>query len=71
VDVTDHVDTVNHIVYGQVSSFSWFFIGGEWVWVEGGGTGVPVFPSVYVGIGAALGAGMLAYLIRKRLVHRT
>jgi hypothetical protein len=61
-------DTTNHIVYGEVTSFSWFFIGGEWVWVDDGGSrGVPVFPSIYVGIVAALGAGILAYLVRRRL----
>jgi hypothetical protein len=37
----------------------------------GGGHSAPVFPSVYVGIGAALGAGILAYALRKRLAtHR-
>jgi len=36
----------------------------------GGASGVPVFPSLYVGIGAALGAGMLAYLLRRRLVRK-
>jgi hypothetical protein len=66
VDVTTSVDTVNHIVYGVASSFSWFFIGGEWVWVSS----VPVFPSVYIGIAAALGAGVLAYFVRRRLVKQ-
>jgi hypothetical protein len=33
-----------------------------------GGTGVPIFPSLYVGITAALAAGILAYVIRKRLL---
>jgi hypothetical protein len=28
--------------------------------VGAGGRGVPVFPSIYIGIGAALGAGILA-----------
>jgi Leucine-rich repeat (LRR) protein len=65
-DVTTTVDTVKHIVYGEVSSFSWFFIGGEWVWVPS----VPVFPSVYIGIGAALGVGILAYFVRRKLVHQ-
>ena len=32
-DVTTSVDTTNDIVYGQVQSLSWFFIGGQWVWV--------------------------------------
>ena len=33
----------------------------------GAATGVPVFPTMYIGIAAALGAGVLAYLIRRRL----
>jgi hypothetical protein len=33
----------------------------------GGGSGVPVFPSIYIGVGAALGAGVLAYFLRRRL----
>jgi len=50
------VDTTNHIVYGEVNSLSWFFIGGEWLWIDdGGGTRhAPAFPSLYLGIGAAL-----------------
>ena len=36
----------------------------------GGGGGVPVFPSVYVGIGAALSAGAVAYLISRRLARQ-
>jgi hypothetical protein len=32
-DVTTSIDTTNDIVYGQVPSLSWFFIGGQWVWV--------------------------------------
>jgi hypothetical protein len=68
-DVTTSVDTTNHIVYGQVDSLSWFFIGGEWVWIDDGGgpRHAPAFPSIY--IGAALGAGILAYLFRRRLAH--
>jgi len=68
VDVTTSVDTVNHIVYGEVSSFSWFFIGGQWV--EVAGAPVPVFPNIYIGIIAALGAGVLAYFVRKRLIYQ-
>jgi hypothetical protein len=36
----------------------------------GGGVGVPVFPSVYIGIAAALGAGVLAYFVRRRLIQQ-
>jgi hypothetical protein len=38
----------------------------------GGAHNAPVFPSIYVGIAAALGAGVLAYALRRRLAaHRT
>jgi hypothetical protein len=33
-------------------------------------TSLPVFPNVYIGIGAALGAGIVAYLLRRRLTVR-
>jgi hypothetical protein len=36
----------------------------------GGSHSAPVFPSIYFGIGAALGAGMLAYLVSRRLAAR-
>jgi len=68
-DVTTSVDTTNHIVYGEVTSFSWFFIGGEWVWVDEGAHNAPAFPNIYIGIGAALGAGVLAYFVRRRLIR--
>ena len=36
----------------------------------GSATGVPVFPTWYIGIIAALGAGVLAYLYRRRVLGR-
>jgi len=33
-------------------------------------TGVPVFPSTYVGLAAALGAGVIAYLLHRRVLGR-
>jgi len=36
---------------------------------SGSPRGVPVFPNIYVGISAALGAGVLAYLVRRRMVE--
>lgn len=69
VDRTTSVDTANNIVYGQASSLSWFFIGGQWVWIPSAGTGVPVFPSLYVGLATAFGAAIMAYLVRRRLAH--
>jgi len=32
-------------------------------------SGVPVFPSIYIGIAAAFGAGVIAYLIRMRVIR--
>jgi len=32
--------------------------------------GVPVFPNLYLGVIAAIGAGLLAYFIRRTLVHQ-
>ncbi|MCJ7522817.1 MAG: hypothetical protein MUP21_11490, partial [Dehalococcoidia bacterium] len=29
---------------------------------------VPVFPNIYIGMAAAFGAGVIAYLIRKRVI---
>jgi len=47
--------------------------GPGWPWPPGPGgggtTSAPVFPNVYIGIGAALGAGILAYFARRRLAH--
>ena len=37
---------------------------------SGGAHSAPVFPSIYVGIGAALGAGIVAYAVRRRLAAR-
>ena len=46
--------------------------GPGWPWPGGGSGGhsAPVFPSIYIGIGAALGAGMVAYAVRRRLAAR-
>ncbi|MFC1847808.1 hypothetical protein ACFLXV_00650 [Chloroflexota bacterium] len=41
-DVTAWVDSKNNIIYGEVDSLSWFFIGGQWVWI---GDSVPVLAS--------------------------
>lgn len=34
-----------------------------------GAAGVPIFPNVYIGIAAALVAGIVAYALRKRVIH--
>jgi hypothetical protein len=66
-DITTSVDTVNNIIYGQDSTLSWWWIGDP---PAPGGGGVPVFPNIYIGIAAALGAGVLAYFVRRRLIHQ-
>ena len=63
-DVTTWVDTENNIVYGEVPSFSWFYIGGQWVWIS---TDVPIYPNIYIGIAAAFGVAILGYFIRRRI----
>ena len=63
------VDTVNRTVTFQASHFTIYGIGGSPLGGGGaGGVGIPVFPSIYIGIAAALGAGVLAYFVRRRLV---
>lgn len=69
VDVTTFVNTVNNICYGQVNTLSPFCIGYPCA-AGGGASGVPLFPSIYIGIGAALGAGILAHLLRKRFLRQ-
>jgi len=67
VDVTTSVDTGNNICYGQFNALSPFCIGYS---CGGGARGVPSFPSVYIGIGAALAAGVIAYFVRRRLLDQ-
>ena len=64
-DITTRIDSANNMVYGDVTSFSWFYIGGEWVYT---GPSVPAFPSIYIGIAAAFGAAILGYFIRRRII---
>jgi hypothetical protein len=64
-DITTWIDAANNMVYGDVTSFSWFYIGGEWVYI---GPNVPVFPNIYIGIAAAFGAAILGYFIRRRVI---
>jgi hypothetical protein len=65
-DVTLYIDTVNNIAYGQDVELSWWCIGGTCPPRQS----VPVFPSTYVGIAAALMAGILAYFLRRRLMRQ-
>jgi len=59
-------DTLINIAYGEDNVLSWWCIGGDCP----EGKGVPAFPSLYMGIVAALGAGILAYFIRRRLTRQ-
>jgi uncharacterized repeat protein (TIGR01451 family) len=44
-------------------------LGGPGPGPPGPPSGIPVFPNIYIGIAAAFGAGVIAYLIRKRVVR--
>jgi len=64
-DVTYDIDTDKNVAYGRDTSLSNWCIGGDCP-----GAGVPAFPSIYIGIAVALAAGILAYFVRRRLVHQ-
>ena len=69
-NVTTSVDTGANIIHGSDSTLSWWWIGDPPDPSAGGGgatSAAPAFPSIYVGIGAALGAGILAYFVRRRM----
>ena len=57
---------------GNRSSVYWDYFSLDVFYAGGGGaaTSAPVFPSIYVGIGAALGAGIVAYAARRRLTRQ-
>jgi VCBS repeat-containing protein len=59
------VDTANNILTATLSSLS-----PNGAFGDPPARGVPVFPSVYVGIAAALGTGVVAYFVRRRLVDQ-
>lgn len=65
-DITTGVDTALHVIHGQDTTLSWWAIGDPPE--PGGAHSAPVFPSIYIGIGAALGAGIVAYFVRRRLI---
>jgi hypothetical protein len=64
-NVTSFIDFGNGMIYGEVSSLSWFYIGGRWVWV---GQSAPVAPNAFAGIAAAFGAVVVAYFVRRKLI---
>ncbi len=64
-NVTTWIDTANGMVYGEVTSLSWFYIGGQWLYRP---TDAPVFPNIYVGVCGAFAAVLAAYFIRRKLV---
>jgi uncharacterized repeat protein (TIGR01451 family) len=59
------VDTANDILTATLSSLS-----PNGAFGDPPARGVPAFPSVYVGVAAALGAGILAYFACRRLVDQ-
>jgi hypothetical protein len=64
-NITTTIDYENRVIYGEVTSLSWFYVGGNWVYSQG----VPIFPNVYAGIAAAFGAVACAYFIRRRIIQ--
>ena len=65
-EVTTWIDSANSVIYGEVSSLSWFYIGGQQWYARS--EDAPVFPTIYVGIGGAFAAVLAAYFIRRKLV---
>jgi len=67
------VNTGANYVYANLNHFSPYSImgsaGGGGGGGGGGASGVPVFPSLYIGLAAAFGACIVAYLMRRRLAH--
>lgn len=61
------VNTSENYVWANLTSFSDYGAGGD---PAGGGAAVPVFPTMYIGIAAAVGAGVVAYFVRSRLVSQ-
>jgi hypothetical protein len=41
-----------------------------WVFGDPASSSAPVFPNIYIGIAAALGAGALAYLVRATIAKK-
>jgi len=63
------VDTAQNYIWANLYSFSGYGPMGDPLG-GGGGVSVPAFPNIYIGIAAALAAGLLAYFVRRRLVKQ-
>jgi uncharacterized repeat protein (TIGR01451 family) len=61
-DITTYTDSTNNIVYGNVAHLSSFFVGSP-------ESGDHISTIVYAGIAAAVVAGVLAYILRRRGFH--
>jgi hypothetical protein len=64
------VNTSQNYVWANLYSFSPYGPMGNPLGGGGGAASVPVFPNIYVGIAAALAAGVIAYFLRRRLVRQ-
>ena len=70
IEVTFSQDPTNNIMVGQDTELSWWLLEDPPEGGGGGAAGVPVFPNIYVGMAAAVGAGIVAYFVRKRLINQ-
>lgn len=64
------VDTAQNYIWANLYSFSGYGPMGDPLGGGGGAAGVPAFPNIYIGIAAALAAGIIAYFVRRRLVYQ-
>jgi len=63
------VDTTQNYIWANLYSFSGYGPMGDPLG-GGGFAPVPVSPNIYIGIATALGAGILAYFIRRKLIYQ-
>jgi len=67
------VDTTQNYVWANLYSFSGYGPMGDPLGGGGGAggyAGLPAFPNIYIGIAAALAAGVLAYFVRRKLIYQ-
>jgi parallel beta-helix repeat protein len=75
-----NVNTTSNYIYADITGSSsptlsyltgqGFGGGGNPLGGGGGGTSAPAFPSIYVGTGVALGAGVIAYFVHRRMASQ-